>query len=597
MKSARNWGRLGMKCKLSDICSFRKGKVEVENLNAKNYISTENMLPNKCGITEASSLPTVSLTQEYKNGDVLVSNIRPYFKKIWQAQYDGGCSNDVLVFVPKPNTDKDFLYYVLADDDFFTYSMATSKGTKMPRGDKTSIMQYEVPLIDLQVQKKIASVLKALDEKIELNNKINHNFISQINTENIDDTKIKALTNAFVDSKVLMIYGAAGTGKTTLMDYISTMLDGCSKLFLTKTHTALENMKRRIKSPGFICEFMGIDSFNNSYAAADYDVIFIDECSTIDNKTMVKLLEKSGKESLLVLAGDIYQIESIDFGNWFFYAKEILPEKSIVELDNTWRTQEPTIKNLWEEVRFLQPIITEKLVIDGPFSKDIGKDIFDDRIEDEVVLCLNYDGKFGLNSINNYFQDANPSQKAYYWYEWKYKIGDPILFNENKRFPMLYNNLKGIITDIKEEINGLKFTIDIPIILTAVNVRGTDLEIISHTEKTTRISFSVCINDDNQTEEDYDEARMKSIIPFQLAYAVSIHKAQGLEYTSVKIVIPQSNSERITHGVFYTAITRTKKKLKIYWSANTMEDVISGFNEEKQSRISLDFIKGLISNN
>ena len=169
-----------MKCKLSDICSFRKGKVEVENLNAKNYISTENMLPNKCGITEASSLPTVSLTQEYKNGDVLVSNIRPYFKKIWQAQYDGGCSNDVLVFVPKPNMDKDFLYYVLADDDFFTYSMATSKGTKMPRGDKTSIMQYEVPLIDLQVQKKIASVLKALDEKIELNNEINNNLEEQL---------------------------------------------------------------------------------------------------------------------------------------------------------------------------------------------------------------------------------------------------------------------------------------------------------------------------------------------------------------------------------------------------------------------------------
>ncbi len=169
-----------MKCKLSDICSFRKGKVEVENLNAKNYISTENMLPNKCGITEASSLPTVSLTQEYNSGDVLVSNIRPYFKKIWQAKYDGGCSNDVLVFVPKPNTDKDFLYYVLADDDFFTYSMATSKGTKMPRGDKTSIMHYEVPLIDLQVQKKIASVLKALDEKIKLNNEINNNLLQQL---------------------------------------------------------------------------------------------------------------------------------------------------------------------------------------------------------------------------------------------------------------------------------------------------------------------------------------------------------------------------------------------------------------------------------
>lgn len=176
MKFVRNWGRLGMKCKLSDICSFRKGKIDVENLNTQNYISTENMLPNKGGITEASSLPTVSLTQEYKKGDVLVSNIRPYFKKIWQAKYDGGCSNDVLVFVPKSNTDTNFLHYVLADDDFFTYSMATSKGTKMPRCDKASIMQYEVPMFDLHTQKKIASLLKSLDEKIELNNAINNNL-------------------------------------------------------------------------------------------------------------------------------------------------------------------------------------------------------------------------------------------------------------------------------------------------------------------------------------------------------------------------------------------------------------------------------------
>lgn len=88
---------------------------------------------------------------------------------------------------------------------------------------------------------------------------------------------------------------------------------------------------------------------------------------------------------------------------------------------------------------------------------------------------------------------------------------------------------------------------------------------------------------------------MKSIIPFQLAYAVSIHKAQGLEYNSVKVVIPQSNTEKITHGIFYTAITRAKQKLKIYWSTETMADIIAGFNEEKKSRISLDIIKGLIS--
>ena len=181
-KLEKSWGRLGMKYKLSDICSFRKGKVEVENLNTKNYISTENMLPNKCGIIEASSLPSVALTQEYKNGDILVSNIRPYFKKIWKAKYDGGCSNDVLVFVAKSNTDRNFLYYVLSDDYFFTYSMTTSKGTKMPRGDKTSIMQYEVPMIDFQIQKKIASILKSFDEKIELNNVINNNLEEQLSS-------------------------------------------------------------------------------------------------------------------------------------------------------------------------------------------------------------------------------------------------------------------------------------------------------------------------------------------------------------------------------------------------------------------------------
>lgn len=165
-----------MKCKLSDICAFRKGKVEVDGLTISTYVSTENMLPNKGGITEATSLPTTALTQEYKSGDVLVSNIRPYFKKIWKAKHNGGCSNDVLVFEAKENTDKDFLYYILANDEFFNYSMATSKGTKMPRGDKTSIMQYEVTVFELNYQKKIASVLRSLDEKIELNNSINNNL-------------------------------------------------------------------------------------------------------------------------------------------------------------------------------------------------------------------------------------------------------------------------------------------------------------------------------------------------------------------------------------------------------------------------------------
>lgn len=168
-----------MKYKLSDICEYAKGKVAVETLDERTYISTENMLPNKGGIDKASSLPTIPQTQEYLIGDVLVSNIRPYFKKIWHAEFEGGCSNDVLVFRAKNGTDPDFLYYVLANDEFFDYSMATSKGTKMPRGDKKALMEYGVPNYPLRIQRKIASLLKSIDGKIAINSEINKNLLQQ----------------------------------------------------------------------------------------------------------------------------------------------------------------------------------------------------------------------------------------------------------------------------------------------------------------------------------------------------------------------------------------------------------------------------------
>ena len=165
-----------MKYNLADICEYAKGKVDVATLDEETYISTENMTPNKGGITSASSMPTVTQTQAFIFGDVLVSNIRPYFKKIWFAEFDGGCSNDVLVFRAKNGVSKRFLYYVLADDSFFDYSMATSKGTKMPRGDKAAIMKYEVPDYSYEEQEKIAGILDVLDKKIQLNTKINENL-------------------------------------------------------------------------------------------------------------------------------------------------------------------------------------------------------------------------------------------------------------------------------------------------------------------------------------------------------------------------------------------------------------------------------------
>lgn len=166
-------------CKLKDICDYGKDRIEVSSLDNSNYISTENMLPNRAGITIATTLPTGEYTSSFEIDDTLVSNIRPYFKKIWKATFSGGCSADVLVFKAKENVSKEYLYYVLADDEFFKYSMTTSKGTKMPRGDKTSIMNYPIKLPPLPTQQKIAAILSSLDDKIELNNKINTNLEQQ----------------------------------------------------------------------------------------------------------------------------------------------------------------------------------------------------------------------------------------------------------------------------------------------------------------------------------------------------------------------------------------------------------------------------------
>ena len=168
-----------MTSKLDSLCMYAKGKIAVDELNVQTYISTENMMPNKGGIVEASSLPSVQFAQQYLKGDVLVSNIRPYFKKIWMAEHDGGCSNDVLVFRAKNGCDPAFLYYVLANDLFFDYATATSKGTKMPRGDKAAIMQYEIPNFDIETQLRIGKLLRSIDERIETNKKLNDNLEQQ----------------------------------------------------------------------------------------------------------------------------------------------------------------------------------------------------------------------------------------------------------------------------------------------------------------------------------------------------------------------------------------------------------------------------------
>lgn len=156
---------------LSDVGSFSDERISIEQVTVDNYVSTENMVPNKGGVIQASSLPDAKKVSKYNPRDILLSNIRPYFKKIWFANCTGGCSNDVLVVHPKNGIDAKFLYYVLSDSNFFNYDTLTAKGTKMPRGTKHAILKYWVPNLPLPTQQKIASILSAYDSQIENNQK------------------------------------------------------------------------------------------------------------------------------------------------------------------------------------------------------------------------------------------------------------------------------------------------------------------------------------------------------------------------------------------------------------------------------------------
>lgn len=194
-----------MKTTLRQICEIVSDKLSVNELINANltstYISTENMLTNKGGVVASSSVPTTGKVTAYKTGDVLVSNIRPYFKKIWFASNDGGCSNDVLVFRAKKDISPEYLHYVLADDSFFDYAMKTSKGTKMPRGDKKALMEYGIVEMDYSSQCQAAAILKRIDELIKTNTKINENLEQQaqaifkswfVDTQNEDRKTIRA---------------------------------------------------------------------------------------------------------------------------------------------------------------------------------------------------------------------------------------------------------------------------------------------------------------------------------------------------------------------------------------------------------------------
>ena len=178
---------------LSEICKYSKDRVCVEELSLDTYYSTENMQPNRQGAVQATTLPSIKQTTACKKGDVLISNIRPYFKKIIYCFADCGCSTDVLCFVPNRIEYSAFLYCALYSDKFFAYMVAGSKGTKMPRGDKQQIMMYPICIPSAAYIEKFNKAVRPMLETIHTNR------LEANNIAILRDTLLPKLMNGEID--------------------------------------------------------------------------------------------------------------------------------------------------------------------------------------------------------------------------------------------------------------------------------------------------------------------------------------------------------------------------------------------------------------
>ena len=167
------------KCSLGHVTDFVKERINTDKLTLANYVSTENMKSDFGGINPAISIPNNTNVIHYKKGDVLLSNIRPYLRKVWAANSDGGCSTDVFVFRAK-SISPSFLHYIMENDTFINYVMSGAKGVKMPRGDREQMLKYVFSIPRIEEQYKIGHLLHLLDDRIATQTKIIEKYESLI---------------------------------------------------------------------------------------------------------------------------------------------------------------------------------------------------------------------------------------------------------------------------------------------------------------------------------------------------------------------------------------------------------------------------------
>jgi ATP-dependent exoDNAse (exonuclease V) alpha subunit len=301
----------------------------------------------------------------------------------------------------------------------------------------------------------------------------------------------------------------------------------------------------------------------------------------ISNEDIIAILSRQ-KYKAIIMVGDICQIESIKYSNWFQLCNRYFGEGIKYELTYIHRTEDPDLLDLWDCVR-KDDRRAINILSNQEYTQPLSEEIFHYEIEDEIVLCLNYDGMYGINNINKIRQGANPNKEFTFGVD-TYKIGDRILFNDCPRFnDFLFNNLKGTIKDISIDAENKCWWFTIEIDEASVDLDYCPLDVVTFdSEDEGKINVRFKVNEFADKEDDENE--YGHIIPFNLAYAISIHKAQGLEFESVKIVITSNIEDRISKNIFYTAITRAKKNLKVYWNSDSQTRIFDSFQKRNSNK-------------
>lgn len=564
-------------------------------LNKKNGSNVINyliyMLRNNIVVNQISSSPCPDLSGLYLEYGCCVFDTTPYASHLIKHKIN---ISDLIEIIDSPTKEAELLFRKISDLSNSTnriyflpkelgYTEEKIKELKDAFNSKVyhkhqfrKLEMYCDNIYIKEYEESTISIIEILNKKSESgvdDYSQMFNFLEDFGLYNFTDkSKRDICKKIFFNSKIGLIYGAAGTGKTEMIKIMSLIYINKKIALLTKTHAALNNLRLRINSLDNNIHFSVIDKFVKEKSDDFYDIVIVDECSMIENSTMLKLLDKTNFDALM-LVGDIYQIESIEFGNWFSFAKDLISNCQY-ELEENFRTNNKELKELWNKVRNIDQGISEK-IIDENYSEELNENVFIRNGESDIVLCLNYDGPYGINNINRYLQQKNPNSPV----EWGvnvYKVNDPIIFcNVGDKLNILYNNLIGKIIGIEKNDNKITFRL-------LIEKEISDLERFLS-------SFKVLENDTNKSEieiqvvkkENHDnEDQLKNIVPFVVSYATSIHKAQGLEFDTVKIIISNEVGDLITKNIFYTAITRTRKNLKIYWTAECQNNIINNMKNE-----------------